>query len=342
MAEFGVVIPSWGECGDPGAIREVIAAAEALGYDTAWFGDHVIVPDYAAHISAPNWYEPLTLCIYGAGMTSRLRFGTDVLVAPYRNPVLLAKMLSTADQLAGGRLTLGVGVGYVSGEFAALDAPPYAERGAVTDEYLQVLRTLWESDGSLSFDGHYVQLDGVQFAPSPAQQPFPVWVGGNGPAALRRAAAFGNGWHPLFPTVDAYRAGRAEILRRRQDAGPNGASGGRFTFSYSCPQTRVVTEGETAPLHSTTYADLGEIPDEYHYAPAVPEAADGRPLFIGTPEQLVADVDAFVSVGVEHFALRFWAGTPGVTPAQVIDQMRLFAERVVPNVTRAGADGLPL
>ena len=334
MAEFGVVIPSWGEYGDAGAIREVIAAAEALGYDTAWFGDHVVVPDYAAHISAPNWYEPLTLCIYGAGMTTRLRFGTDVLVAPYRNPVLLAKMLSTADQLAGGRLTLGVGVGYVSGEFAALDAPPYAERGAVTDEYLQVLRTLWESDGSLSFDGRYVTLDGVQFAPPPAQQPFPVWVGGNGAG---RAAPGRGVRQRLAPAVPDRRR-----LPGRPGRDPAPASGGgrgrrrAFTFSYSCPQTRVVTEGETS-LHSTTYADLGEIPDEYHYAPAVPEAADGRPLFIGTPEQLVADIDAFVAVGVDHFALRFWAGTPGVGPAQVIEQMRLFAELVAPNVARAGA-----
>ncbi len=331
MAQFGVVIPSWGEFGDAGAIREVVLAAEDLGYDTAWFGDHVIVPDYAAHISAPNWYEPLTTCIFGAGLTTRLRFGTDVLVAPYRNPVLVAKMLSTADQLSGGRLTLGVGVGYVSGEFAALDAPPYAERGAVTDEYLQVLRTLWECDGSLSFDGRYVQLHDVQFAPAPAQLPFPVWVGGNGAAAYRRAAAYGNGWHPLFPTVDAYRTGREEILRRRREAGGPLAAAA-FTFSYSCPQTRVVLDGDAAPLHSATYADLGEIPDEYHYAPAVPEASDGRPLFIGTPEQLVADVDAFVAAGVDHFALRFWAGTPGVTPAEVIDQMRAFAERVVPNV----------
>ena len=326
MAEFGVVIPSWGELGEPGPIREVIQAAESLGFHTAWFGDHVVIPDYAAHISAPRWFEPLTCCIFGAGITTRLRFGTDVLVAPYRNPVLVAKMLSTADQLSGGRLTVGVGVGYVSGEFAALGAPPYAERGAVTDEYLRLFRTLWESDGSLSFDGSYVHLDGVQFAPPPAQQPLPLWVGGNGPAALRRAAALGDGWHPLFPTVDAYRHGREEILRRRDGAG------GPFTFSYSCPQTRVVVGDDPAALHSTTYADLGEVPDEYSYAPAVPETPDGRPMFIGTPEQLVADIDAFVAVGVDHFALRFWAGTPGVTPAQTIEQMRLFAELVAPNV----------
>ena len=331
MTEFGVVIPSWGEYGDPARIREVIVAAEDLGYHTAWFGDHVVIPDYAAHISAPRWFEPLTCCIFGAGLTTTLRFGTDVLVLPYRNPVVLAKMLSTADQLCGGRLTLGAGVGYVSGEFAALSAPPYDERGAVTDEYLRVLQTLWESEGSLSFDGRYVQLDAVQFAPAPRQQPFPVWVGGNGPAAYRRAAELGTGWHPLFPTVDAYRSGRHAILRRRADAGIADPAAG-FTFSYSCPQTRVVVEPDAAPAHSTTYADLGEVPEEYHYAPAVPEAPDGRPRFIGTPEEVVADLRAYVAAGVDHFALRFWAGTPGVEPAQLIEQMRAFAELVVPAV----------
>ena len=331
MTEFGVVVPSWGEYGDPDRIREVIVAAEELGYHTAWFGDHVIIPDYAAHISAPRWFEPLTCCIFGAGLTTTLRFGTDVLVLPYRNPVVLAKMLSTADQLCGGRLTLGAGVGYVSGEFAALSAPPYDERGAVTDEYLRVLRTLWESEGSLSFDGRYVQLDAVQFAPAPRQQPFPVWVGGNGPAAYRRAAELGTGWHPLFPTVEAYRVGRG------RDPPPPGRlgcrrPGGRLHVLLQLPPDEGRPRTRAAPAHSTTYADLGEVPDEYHYAPPVPEASDGRPRFIGTPDEVAADLRAYVAAGVDHFALRFWAGTPGVEPAQLIEQMRLFAELVVPAV----------
>ena len=324
MTEFGVVIPSWGDLGDAAAIRELISAAEDLGYDTAWFGDHVVIPDYAAHLSPPRWFEPLTCCIYGAGATSRLRFGTDVLVLPYRNPVVLAKMLSTADQLCGGRLTLGAGVGYISGEFAALGTPPYEERGAVTDEYLDVLRFLWESEGSVSFDGRYVSFRDVQFAPPPVQQPLPIWVGGNGPAAFRRAARAGDGWHPLFPTPEAYAAGRERIEGWRVTHAH--ASG--FTYSYSCPHTRVLLDASESS-HSTTYADWGEIPDEYGYAPPVPEAAGGRPMFVGTPEQLVDDIRALVGAGVDHFALRFWAGETN-RPDAVIDQMAAFAERVAP------------
>src|SRR5204863_379003 len=86
--------------------------------------------------------------------------------------------------------------------------------------------------------------------------------------------------------------------------------------------------------HSTTYADLGEVPDEYHYAPPVPEAPGGRPRFIGTPEEVVADLRDYVAAGVDHFALRFWAGTPGVEPAQLIEQMRVFAELGVPGPIR--------
>jgi len=328
VTEFGVVIPSWGDYGDPARIREVVLAAEALGFNTAWFGDHVVIPDYAAHISAPNWFEPLTCCIFGAGITTNLRFGTDVLVAPYRNPVVLAKMLSTADQLCGGRLTLGVGVGYVSGEFAALAAPPYEERGAVTDEYLRMLGALWDPDAGepTSFDGRYVRVHEVHFAPRPLQRPFPVWVGGNGAAAHRRAARYGTGWHPLFPTPEAYRAGRDVIEQRRAEAG----RADRFTYSYSCPHTQVVVGASPDAGHQTSYADFGEVPDEYNYAPAPPVTADGRPMFVGTPDQLVADVSAFVAAGVEHFALRFWAGTPGVEPSAVIDQMRRFADDVAP------------
>ena len=105
------------------------------------------------------------------------------------------------------------------GLFAALAAPPYAERGAVTDEYLRLFRTLWESDGSLSFDGSYVHLDGVQFAPPPAQRPLPLWVGGNGPAALRRAAALGDGWYGVGHTPETVVSQAAKLRAHLAEAG---------------------------------------------------------------------------------------------------------------------------
>lgn len=108
---FGVVIPTWGAYGDPDRIWRLIERAEALDYESAWVGDHLMLPDYATPYSPANWYEALTCCFVAMGRTERIRFGTDVLVAPYRDPRLLAKMAATADRLSGGRLTLGMGVG---------------------------------------------------------------------------------------------------------------------------------------------------------------------------------------------------------------------------------------
>jgi probable F420-dependent oxidoreductase len=289
-----------------------------------WFGDHVIVPSYAAALTQPDWLEPLTACFIGMGRTSRLRFGTDVLVAPYRNPVLVAKMAATADHLSGGRLTLGVGVGYLKGEFAALGAD-FAQRGPVTDEFLTVLRTLWESDGVVGYDGPHTSFHDVVFGPHPAQRPLPLWVGGNVPRALRRAAELGDGWHPLFPTPEQYAAARRTILeRRRPDAGP-------FTFSYSCAVTTILDEPPTE-FHAGTWDELGDIPDDFSYAPPLPTTDDGRPHFLGTPEQVAADIDEYVDAGVEHFTLRFANGGPGVGVDDMVGLMQRFVSEVAPLV----------
>jgi probable F420-dependent oxidoreductase len=324
--EYGVVIPTQGHFGDPGAIRAFIAAAEDLDYHTAWFGDHVIIPGYAAHLSPPNWYDSIATSLVGAGMTSRLRFSPDVLVLPYRNPVELAHVVATADQLSGGRITLATGIGYIRGEFVALGAPPYEERGKVTTEYLRVLRTLWSADGAVSFDGRYVEFHDVHPGPKPLQDPFPLLVGGNSAAGIARAALEGNGWHPLFPTPEAYRAGRERILALRADAGLTE----RFTFAMSCPGTQVLTD---APALSDP-ADLGgygDVPDEYGYAPSFP-MANGRAMFVGEPAQLADDVRAYAAAGVEHLALRFWTVDPTATVDGVIEQMRLWQEQVAPLV----------
>ncbi len=193
VTSFGVVVPSYGSWADGALVRDLAQTAEDLGYAHIWFPDHVVIPDYAVHVSGAPWLEPLTCCFVGMGATRRIRFGTDVLVAPYRNPVLVAKMAMTADQLSGGRLTLGMGVGYIRGEFEALGAPDYDARGAVTDEYIDAMRALWSSRGACSFDGHYVSFRDIHFAPAPLQRPLPIWIGGNGPRAFARAALRGAG-----------------------------------------------------------------------------------------------------------------------------------------------------
>jgi probable F420-dependent oxidoreductase len=176
---FGVVLPATGPISAPVAFGDAVDAIDDLGYDDVWFGDHVAVPSYAAHITEPDWLEPITSCLLVLGRTSRLRAGTDVLVVPYRNPVLVAKMAATADALSGGRLVLGVGVGYLKGEFAALNAD-YERRGAVADEYLRAMRELWAGAGKpTSFDGQFTRFDDICVGPPATTGQVPVWVGGN-------------------------------------------------------------------------------------------------------------------------------------------------------------------
>jgi probable F420-dependent oxidoreductase len=325
MTTFGVAIPSYGEFKDGSALVDLLQATEELGYADAWFADHVVIPDYCVAISSDSWLEPLATCFVGLGATRTLRFGTDVLVVPYRNPVLVAEMVATADRIAGGRLTLGLGVGYISGEFAALATPPYEDRGAVTEEYVRVMRALWETDGAVTFDGRWIQLDGVHAEPKPAQDPFPLWIGGNHPRAWTRAARLGDGWHPLFPSPEGYAAGRAVIEAERAAVGRAGRT---FTYSYSCPATRVLDE-PGAPAKLQTYEDFPDLPAEFGYAPPMPTDADGRALFIGDPDQMRADVAAYVAAGVDHFTLRFYTGGTGGGPQGFIDQLQFFAREVM-------------
>jgi probable F420-dependent oxidoreductase len=326
MVSFGVAIPTYGEFHDGRALRDLVQAAEDLGYAQAWFADHVVMPDYAVPISGAAWLEPLAACFVGLGATSRLRVGTDVLVVPYRNPVLVAKMAATADRLSGGRLVLGAGVGYISGEFAALATPPYEERGAITDEYLAVMRALWETEGGVTFAGRYVTLDRVHCDPKPLQRPFPVWVGGNHPRAWRRAADLGDGWHPLFPTPADYATGRAAIEARRA---AQGRAAGAFAWSYSCPGTRVL-DAPAGPSKLPSYEDVPDLPAEYGYAPPMPQTDDGRAMFVGTPEQVQADVAALVAAGVEHLNLRFFTSDTGEGAAGFVAQLERFAREVAP------------
>lgn len=317
---FGVVIPATGPLATRAAFGDAVDTIEGLGYEDVWFGDHVAVPSYAAAITDPDWLEPITCCLLALGRTTRLRAGTDVLVVPYRNPVLVAKMAATADAMSGGRLVLGVGVGYLKGEFAALGAD-YKHRGAVSDEYLRAMRVLWAGAGKpTSFDGEFVRFDDVCVGPAPIRGQVPVWVGGNAPAALRRAAVLGDGWHPLFPTPGGYRRGRDAIVAMRKTSE-------RFVFSMSLAATKVLEPGGT--YKPALWADLADVPDDFGYAPAVPTTDDGRVRFVGDPDQVATDVEDYLDAGVEHFTLRFSVGGHDIVVADYLDQLQWFAQEVM-------------
>jgi probable F420-dependent oxidoreductase len=195
-----------GSGANPEIIRAVAVAAEAGGFATLWWGEHVVLVDeprsrypYSADgkIAVPadaDWLDPLAGLSFAAAVTSRIGLATGVLLLPEHNPVLVAKQAATLDVLSAGRLTLGVGIGWSAEEFAALGVP-FARRGQRTAEYAAAMRTLWSQDVA-SFIGEFTRFDAVRVNPKPVRgRRIPIVVGGNSDAALRRVAAFGDGWY---------------------------------------------------------------------------------------------------------------------------------------------------
>ena len=160
------------------------------------------------------------------------------MILPHRNPVVTAKILATIDVLSNGRLTVGVGVGWMREEFRALAAPDFDRRGAVSDEYLRIFKTLW-TQSPASFDGEFYRFDSIRCLPAPVQKPHPpIWVGGHSPVALRRVARYGDGWHPVganpaVPLRPAELAASLDELRRLTEA--EGRDPSALTISYKAP-----------------------------------------------------------------------------------------------------------
>jgi probable F420-dependent oxidoreductase len=214
----------------PEVIRAVAVAAEAAGFATLWSGEHVVMVDrpasrypYSAdgRIGVPageDWLDPLLGLTYAAAVTSRITLATGVLLLPEHNPLLAAKQAATLDVLSGGRFTLGIGVGWSAEEFAALGVP-FPRRGQRTAEYVAAMRTLW-SDDVASFDGEFTSFCAVRVNPKPVRgRRIPVVVGGNSDAALRRVAAFGDGWYGFNLSAAAAAERIAVLARHCQDHG---------------------------------------------------------------------------------------------------------------------------
>ncbi len=191
--QLGVNVPNFGPGTDPHLLARWAQTMEQMGFDLLMMSDHVAVTsDVAERYPAP-FYEPFTTLAWLAGVTDHIRLGTTVLIMPYRHPLLTARMAGNLDALSGGRLVLGVGVGWARQEFSALGVP-FGRRGQITDDYLAALRACWTADVA-HYDGQFASFAGVHTAPRPRT---PVlWVGGNSDAALSRAVRFADAWHPL-------------------------------------------------------------------------------------------------------------------------------------------------
>ncbi len=194
--KFGFVLPNnWG-IGDPVAVAELGVEAERLGLDSVWVNHHIVNAGYIAErLGDRPYHDALTVLTWVAAQTETVRLGTSVLVMPYLHPMVTAKTLATLDQMSGGRVIAGLGVGSLPEENAILDVL-YDGRGPHGDEFIDVMQALW-ADGPAAYSGKHFSLDEVVASPKPAQLPLPIWIGGAGAPARRRAGLYGAGWHPM-------------------------------------------------------------------------------------------------------------------------------------------------
>ncbi len=255
--KFDLWLPTASPMTTPELLDTVAEGAEARGIGTIWVGEHVVLfEEYASRypyaedgrIPAPpgsGLLEPLVTLTYLAARTETVRLGTAMLLLPQRNPVYVAKEVSSLDWLSGGRVDLGIGVGWLKEEFDALNVP-WERRGRRTDEYLEVLRTLWVDNPS-SFHGEVYDLPPCEMFPKPAQEPHPpLHIGGETAAALRRAARAGQGWHTFNRSPAQLATGLAELDVQLEEAGRSRSDLRITVCPYFQPLTTEAVEGYAA------------------------------------------------------------------------------------------------
>jgi probable F420-dependent oxidoreductase len=203
---FGLFSVNAYAAAEPRTLGRLARAAETAGFESLWGGEHVVLPDPQAAPSpmAPSDHilDPVIALTYAAAVTTKVRLGTGIIILPQRNPLVLAKELASLDVLSSGRLIVGIGVGYLEPEFRALGAP-FADRGAVTDEYLAAMRAIW-ADAKPAYRGRFVTFSDIQAHPQPVQRPHPpIVVGGRSAPAFRRAVQQGNGWYGFGMNLEA-------------------------------------------------------------------------------------------------------------------------------------------
>lgn len=283
--KIGAFLPISGRAAGPDTLSEAASAMESWGFDSIWAADRLIIPwtietpyPYAEgdeFIVPPDrpFLETLTVLSYLSGQTTSIELGVSVLVLPYRHPLYWGKVVTTIDRLSKGRFILGVGVGWMKEEFEALGAD-YQRRGAVTDEQLQLWQRLL-TDEHASFDGSFYRFDDIAFEPKSDGRRIPLWIGGEGGAARRRAAQFGDAWFPYHVeiTADQLATDHADLRRRAEDTG-------RSADEVALCVCRPV---------EVTEHPVDQLPGK----------------LAGTPDQLLDAIRDYEKIGVETLALQF-------------------------------------
>lgn len=313
--KFGLHFGSRGTAGEPDSLKAIAQKAESLGYTHFGMSDHVVVAtdvDSAYPYSETGRFfaqdtgvslETLTALSFVASATSTIRLLPSVMVLPHRHPLLAAKMLATLDVLSKGRMTVGVGIGWMAEEIALLGGPAFKDRAAAADETIQAFRELWTTEKP-RFEGRHVRFGNLLFAPKPLQKNgMPVWVGGEVKGALRRAGRFADAWYPVaanpripLDTPALYKAALDEVRREAEKAGRDPMAVEAALLAIKC---RIGPEQE---------------------------GRDGqRMAFTGSAQAVADDIAAMWEVGLQHFLI----GGDGDNLPRTLERMEEFAAEVM-------------
>lgn len=314
--KFGLVLPHHGAFASRDSIETMVRAAEDGGYDSVWCADHVIIPRELVNRFSATFYEVFTTLAYVAGITSRVKLGTTVLVLPYRHPVTLAKEIATLDQLCDGRVIAGAAFGWVKQEYEVLGVP-FARRGRRADEMLEIFDLLWSGADNNAFDGEFYRFGDFAFAPLPVQKPRPpIWIGGNNERALERVVKYGDGWHPITSarrpgSVQWSLADLRKLLARLDELA---TEAGR--------DPRIIARS----LHAPVAFDVD------------PKAFLGDAFgMVGSVDTIRRNLDAAREIGLDHIVLNPWYTIPGRIHEASLDTVMRTVDRFTNEVLPAYA-----
>ncbi|NIP38941.1 MAG: LLM class F420-dependent oxidoreductase [Candidatus Dadabacteria bacterium] len=277
--DIGLTLPIRNDI-DANTNIEIGMRAEKLGFDSVWVSDHVVVPTNYIGSFSEIFHDPFVLLSALAGQTSKISLGTSLIILPYRNPIVVAKIISTLDQLSGGRVIFGIGTGWMKEEFETLGVP-LKERGKRTNEYIEIIKNLWTEEDP-EFEGEFFSFKGIKFEPKPVQNPYPpILVGGNSEKAWQRAVLHGSGWQPTWYSPQML---ESELDKLKVFASENQTNLDGFLYSV---RNRIALK------HDKLTKDYTKEPGENK--PAY--------LFSGTVYSILDEIEQFRSIGIEHILL---------------------------------------
>jgi len=316
--KIGLHVGTRGAALDPDALLTIARKTEELGFSHLGFSDHLVIANQVdspyPYTKSRVWFaqdsgdclDQLTTLAFVAAGTNSLRLLTSVMVIPHRPPMLTAKMLATADILSRGRVTVGIGAGWMEEEINLLGAPTFKRRGKLVDETLAAMQILW-TDADPVFDGEFVSFRDLKFEPKPVQEPHPpIWVGGETKPARRRAGQVGDGWYPVgnnpsspYDNVERFAKGLADMHRYAEEAGRDPE------------KIEIALNGLWFRMDETFENEDGQ-----------------RMPFTGSDAAIIDDIGAYGEAGLDELIIGFESDDLQVS----LDRLDAFADRIMPNI----------